>query len=67
MSDKEKLEKWKEMDFNEKIKYNGFSGFCNGVTFKESNLFTEQARAKSVRRTKKELERRKKIRDEKKH
>lgn len=60
---KEKLQEWSKMDFSEKLKYNGYNGFCNGQLFKENNAFMEADKAKLKRRLIKE----KILRDKKKN
>ena len=50
----EKLIKWMNMYFDEKRKYNGYSGFLKEELFKDNNLFMVEDKAKLKRRLKKE-------------
>ena len=54
MENKEKLAKWSKMDFSEKQKFNGFSGFCEGKLFKDNNAFMREDKAKLKKRLEKE-------------
>jgi len=53
----EKLEAWSEMNFSEKQKYNGYSGFVNGELFSESNQFMTEDRSRLDKRLVKEKNR----------
>lgn len=55
----DKLVAWLNMDFEERQKWNGYSGFCKGVLFKDNNAFMKEDKDKLKRRVIKERKARK--------
>ena len=47
---KGKLVEWKNMDCEEKRKYNGYNGFIKGELFKDNNLFMTETKLKLRRK-----------------
>jgi len=47
MNKEEKLKKWAKMELSEKLKWNGFKGFCDNQSFKDSTVF-KRAKVKST-------------------
>ena len=38
------LEKWSNLTVQEKIKYNGYDGFCKNESFKETSVFKKKSK-----------------------
>ena len=49
-----KLQEWSEMSVEEKLVYNGFSGFVKNKKFAENNMFSNCIKNKKYRRAVKE-------------
>jgi hypothetical protein len=61
----DKLAKWLEMDYEEKLKWNGYEGFLIGETFKDNNQFRIDYKRKTMHKAQSEKERREKSKNEK--